>query len=173
MIELEKTYLAKNIPDNLRSNKSKEIIDIYIPKSSEHPKIRLRKYGNKYELTKKEPVKDGDSSVQEEQTIILTEIEFTALDQQIEGKRVSKIRYYYDYNGTTAEFDVFQNELEGLVVVDFEFKSEDEKNDFIMPDFCLVEVTQELFIAGGVLCGKIYTDIESDLNRFGYNKLSN
>ena len=97
MIELEKTYLAKKLPENLRSCKFKEIIDVYIPKTSEHPKLRLRKNGDIFELTKKEPVNEGDASRQKEQTIILNETEFNALNQQIEGKRVHKIRYYYDY----------------------------------------------------------------------------
>ncbi|MEA2088384.1 MAG: hypothetical protein U9O55_00905 [Patescibacteria group bacterium] len=171
MIELEKTYLAKKLPENLKSCKFKEIIDVYIPKSSEHPKLRLRKNGNKFELTKKEPVNDGDASYQEEQTIILTETEFNALNQQLEGKRVSKIRYFYDYKGRTAEFDVFKDDLAGLVVVDFEFATLEENNNFKMPDFCLVDITQEVFIAGGMICDKIYKDIEDNLKKFQYSKL--
>lgn len=41
-----------------------------------------------------------------------------------------------------------------------------------MPDFCLAEVTEEDFVAGGVICGKSYADIESELARFGYEKLA-
>ncbi len=171
MIELEKTYLVKKLPENLKSFKFKEIIDVYIPKTSEHPKLRLRKNGNKFELTKKEPVNDGDASHQKEQTIILTETEFNALNQQLEGKRVRKIRYFYGYNGIIAEFDVFQDKLSGLVVVDFEFATLDEKDNFQMPDFCLVDITQEVFIAGGMICGKSYDDIEENLDKFEYSKL--
>ena len=119
MIELEKTYLAKFIPDGLSRCKNKEIIDIYIPGSSKHPKIRLRKSGDKYEITKKEPIKD-DASHQLEQTIVLTKEEFDSLSA-IEGKKTHKIRHYYEYNGITAEIDVFLEALKGLIVVDFEF----------------------------------------------------
>ena len=171
MIELEKTYVAKNLPENLKRCQFKEIIDVYIPKSSEHPKLRLRKKGNKFELTKKELVNDGDASYQEEQTIILTESEFNFLNQQLEGKLVRKIRYYYDYNGRTAEFDVFQDDLTCLVVIDFEFATTDEKDNFQMPEFCLVDITQEVFIAGGMICGKTYKDIEDKLDKFEYSKL--
>lgn len=171
MIELEKTYLAKKLPEDLKNCKFKEIIDVYIPKSSEHPKLRLRKNGNKFELTKKEPVNDGDASRQKEQTIILTETEFNALNQQLEGKRVHKIRYFFDYKSRTAEFDVFQDDLMGLVVVDFEFATLEEKDNFQIPDFCLVDITQEVFIAGGMICGKSYEDIESNLSKFQYSKL--
>ncbi|MFA6422304.1 MAG: hypothetical protein WCV92_02825 [Candidatus Buchananbacteria bacterium] len=171
MIELEKTYLAKYLPNNLADCKSKEIIDVYFPKSSEHPKLRLRKNGDKFEITKKEPVKEGDGSCQEEQTIILKEIEFIELNK-LEGKRVSKRRYYYNHNGKLAEIDVFQEELKGLVLVDFEFNTIEEKDCFQMPAFCLQEITQEIFIAGGMICGKSYKDIEKELNKFNYKKLN-
>jgi len=67
---------------------------------------------------------------------------------------------------------VFEDGLGGLVVVDFEFESENEKESFEMPDFCLAEVTQETFIAGGVLAGKDYSDIKGELDRFDYISLT-
>lgn len=171
MIELEKTYLAKYLPEGLNDCSFKEILDIYIPGSVEHPNLRIRKNGNNYEMTKKEPVNDGDASEQVESTIILTPAEFADLEK-LDGKRVRKLRYYYDYNGRTAEIDVFQDGLEGLVEVDFEFDNPEDKNNFEMPEFCLVDVTQELFTAGGILCGKSYDDIQENLDRFNYKKLS-
>ena len=141
MIELEKTYLIKDLPENLKDCKFKEIIDIYLPKSSDHSKLRLRKNGDKFEMTKKEPVDGKDSSRQKEQMIVLAEEEFNALNE-LEGRRVRKLRYLYSYNSQIAEVDVFQDALEGLILV-----------------------------AGGVICGKSYKDIEDDLNRFGYQKL--
>jgi len=170
MIELEKTYLAREIPNALNNCKSKEIIDIYVPKLSEHPKIRIRKNGNKFEITKKEPVNDKDKSEQKEQTIILNEPEFNELSK-LDGKRIHKIRYYYNYNNRIAEIDIFQGSLKGLIIVDFEFKNKEEKDSFKIPDFCLAEITHELFAAGGMLCGKSYEDIEEDLKKFNYKKL--
>jgi CYTH domain-containing protein len=69
------------------------------------------------------------------------------------------------------EIDVFQGNLKGLILVDVEFDNEKDREEFVMPDFCLADVTQETFLAGGMLCGKSYKDIENDLNRFNYNKL--
>jgi CYTH domain-containing protein len=172
MLELEKTYLAKNIPSNLKNCEHKEIIDIYIPKESVHPSLRIRKSGNKFEMTKKEPIKEGDASVQREQTIILTEPEFKVFHGQLDGRKVRKIRYNYIYNNLTAEFDVFKDELEGLVLIDFEFSTEKEKELFAMPNFCLADVTQKSFVAGGSISGKSYTDIASKLKEFNYRKLT-
>ncbi len=170
MIELEKTYLAKSFPEGIEKARSAEIIDIYIPKEERHPTLRIRKFGEKFEITKKYPVAEGDSSEQHEHTIKLSAGDFAALSG-IDGKRTRKMRYYFEWNGKIAEIDVFRDALEGLVLVDFEFESAEEKQKFIMPDFCLAEVTQEEFIAGGMLCGKSYKDIEKGLAKFNYKKL--
>ncbi len=169
-IELELTYLAKEIPKDLNKFECKRIVDIYFPKSDLDRKIRLRQNGDKYELTKKFPLKGKDSSVQVEETIHLTKEEFCEF-LVIDGLKLEKRRYNYNFDGRIAEVDVFEGDLKGLVVVDFEFKTEDEMKKFQMPKFCLVEVTQDKFMAGGTLAGKKYSDIEKDLNRFGYKKL--
>jgi len=170
MIELERTFLAKTIPSNFKECKSKEILDIYIPQAREHPTLRIRKNGEKFEITKKEPISGNDSSKQLEQTIPLTKEEFEEL-AKLEGKKARKIRYYYPLEGKTFEIDVFQDELKGLILVDIEFDDEKEKDFFEMPEFCLAEITQKKFTAGGMLCGKKYEDIAKELEKFNYKKL--
>lgn len=169
MIELERTFLAKTLPPSLKNCKHKEIFDKYFPKESHHPVLRLRKNGTSFELTKKEPI-NNDPSHQEEQTIVLSEKEFLAL-RLVPGREVRKMRYYYPYNNLILEFDIFQDALQGLVLVDVEFTTKREKDSFVMPDFCLAEVTKEVFIAGGMLCGKSFSDIEQQLATFKYKKL--
>jgi CYTH domain-containing protein len=121
-------------------------------------------------MTKKERLDPDDASMQKEHTIPLSKEEFLVLSS-LDGKKLSKIRHYYDYNGIVAEIDVFQEYLKGLVVIDFEFQTVDEKDRFTMPDFCLADVTQDDFIAGGMLCGKKYKDIENELRKFNYKKI--
>lgn len=48
MIELEKTYLVKKLPKDLLGCKFKEVIDVYFPKESDHPSLRLRKNGDEF-----------------------------------------------------------------------------------------------------------------------------
>jgi len=169
-IELEKTFLLKDIPEDLKDHKSKEVLDIYIPRSAEHPILRIRKNGDVFELTKKAPINKNDASEQSEETIILTKEEYSYLSS-LEGKRVGKIRYYYPIGDRTAEIDIFLNDLEGFVLVDVEFNSVEEKQSFVMPDFCLVDVTQDKSFAGGILAGKKYSDIQPHLDKYGYKKL--
>ena len=168
--EFELTYLIKFLPTNLHEFPSKEILDIYLPTKSDHAKLRVRRSGDKYEITKKEPVSGTDSSHQLENTIPLTKEEFDELEQLV-GKRVRKIRYNYTENNIEYEIDVFQDGLLGLVVVDVEFNSNEEKAKFIAPSWVGADVTQEKFMAGGVICGKSYTDIEDVLLKFNYQKI--
>jgi len=169
-IELERTFLLKKIPEGLKDCKSIEIFDIYIPQLVEHPILRIRKRGDVFEITKKSPVDLNDCSEQSEETILLTKEEFSGF-LKVDGKRLRKIRYYYPIDNKTAEIDVFLDDLEGLVTADFEFDSVEEKKSFVMPDFCLVDVTQEKGTAGGILAGKKYSDIQSVLDKYGYKKL--
>ncbi len=170
VLELERTYLAKFKPEGLDKCRKIEILDIYIPKSSRHPTLRVRKNGTRYEITKKEPTHEGDSSQQLENTIPLSEEEFAELSL-LEGKRIRKTRYLYEYGERTAEIDVFHDGLEGLVLVDVEFPDVKSKDSFAMPAFCLCDVKQQEFIAGGMLSGKKYSDIEGDLKKFGYKRI--
>lgn len=169
ILELEKTYLLKYIPENLFSCKFKEIIDLYIPKHIEHSKLRIRKNWDTLEMTKKIPL-NWDVSSQQEFTISLLQEEYDVL-MTLDWKKIHKVRYYYDYNWLTAEFDVFQWDLKWLILVDFEFNTQEQKEQFIIPDFCLVDITEEDFIAGGVLCWKKYEDIVDKLTVFWYSKI--
>ncbi|MGV8169420.1 MAG: hypothetical protein ACP5N3_05175 [Candidatus Nanoarchaeia archaeon] len=169
-IELERTFLAKKLPDGLEKCRSKEILDIYVPEIADHPTLRIRKNGEKYDITKKVPVKDSQVRF-EEQTIKLTEDEFYSFNK-LKGKRVRKIRYYYPYKEIVLEIDVFQDALKGLVLVDAEFADEEALEKFEVPDFCLVEVNHEEAIAGGYLAGKTYAETEPALKKYGYKKIN-
>jgi len=168
--EFELTYLAGELPEDFKSSEHKEILDIYIPASAEHATLRIRKHGDTHEITKKEPASGTDSSHQIENTIPLTAEEFGDLET-LSGKRVRKIRYYYNENGQDYEIDVFRDGLEGLVLVDVEFTSNEEKAKFTAPNWFGADVTQEKFVAGGMLCGKNYEDIQEHLDRFNYSPI--
>jgi CYTH domain-containing protein len=90
---------------------------------------------------------------------------------QTSRKTVRKMRYQYLVRKTIAEIDIFQDHLKGLILIDFEFETIEEKKSFIVPDFCLCEVTQEQFVAGGSLAGRSYMDIEKYLQKVGYVKI--
>lgn len=170
-LEREKTYLLKRLPEGLADCRYEVISDAYIPATQAHPVIRLRHRGDRYELTKKEPVDGTDSSRQTEHTIKLTSEEAAAFDT-IEAKRFTKRRYYCTVAGRPAELDLYQEDLAGLAVIDFEFDNDKELDAFTMPDICLADVTQEEALAGGILAGKSYADVWPILQKYDYSPLS-
>lgn len=169
--EYELTYLAAKLPREISSWPQKKLVDIYIPADlNVHPRIRLRQKGENFELTKKVPVDGADSSVHQETTIPLSRQEFEAL-AAVSSRAVEKTRYYGRVGARDAEIDVFEGVLKGLVLIDFEFETKEALEAFSPPEECLADVTQETFIAGGVLAGRCYSDIQEELARFGYVSL--
>lgn len=169
VVELELSYLAAAVPD-VASCKRREMRDVYFPANAAHAKLRIRQKDERYELTKKTQLDPQDAGAQREENIELTKEEFDALAAG-HGRELRKTRYYLPYNGYTAEVDVFKGELKGLVIIEFEFATLEEKAAFTMPDFCLVDVTQDDFIAGGVLAGKTYADIKPYLEPYKYKPI--
>jgi CYTH domain-containing protein len=84
------------------------------------------------------------------------------------ARRVEKIRYSGLIDGRPVEVDVFAGALQGLVLIDFEFPDPQQLRQFVMPEICLADVTQETFLAGGMLAGKSLADIMGSLSDFGY-----
>lgn len=166
-IERELTFLVKDLPLETAGVTPIIMEDAYFPDDADHAQLRARRKGSAYEITKKQPVVDLDVSIQTEQSIPLTETEFVNLTR-LNHKKVTKLRYVVEINGYAAEVDVFQGDLAGLVLIDFEFDSEEAMQLFVVPDICLANVTQEEFIAGGYLSGKAYADIAARLAEYQY-----
>lgn len=167
-IELERTFLARSFPPTMQGVQPIRLKDVYVPDTGTlHPRLRLRKKGDRYEITKKVPIAGADASAHTETTIPLEQDEYEALARS-STKFVEKDRYNVDIDGYSAEVDVFVGVLKGLVLIDFEFETAADMDAFIQPDVCLADVTQEDFIAGGLLAGRTYADIAHDLAWFDY-----
>lgn len=172
-IEREYTFLAASLPAEIAGVTPMRLVDVYIPgEVADHPHTRLRQKGDKYEITQKMPATDGDASVQIEKTVPLDVIEFANLATFSGGLRVAKDRYVVTIGGYRAEVDVFQEDLQGLVLIDFEFETAEAQQAFEVPRSCGADVTQEAFIAGGMLAGKSYADIAGELARYNYTPIA-
>lgn len=164
-LEIEVAYLPYHVPTELLTGTPTRIVDKYLsPAEDLLTKLRLRKKGAKYELTKKVNIDPQDLSLQDEHTIPLTEQEFAKL-RTLDGREVSKDRYEVPLGEHILEVDVFTGDLEGLVIIEVEFKNRADRDAFNAPDYFGVDVTQEDFIAGVYLAGKRYADIESAIAR--------
>jgi len=144
------------LPPGLASWPLVGLIDVYIPSDrSVHPRARLRKKGDYVEPTRKIPLAARDASAHSEITISLSREEYIELSGS-SGRRVEEIRYAGSIGGYPAEVDVFVGALKGLVLIDFEFGSREELDQFVVPSLCPADVTQEDFVAGGLLAGRSF-----------------
>lgn len=165
-IELERRFLISEIPDDFIDPKEERVVDHYIPISSDHCQVRIRCQGEKREFTKKSPVNEDDLSTMMEINVPLSKEEYDAL-MQVPGRTVSKFRIRTLVQCAIAEFGRFEDELEGLKLLDIEFQNEQDMKRFKTPSYIVAEVTNDKRFAGGELCGKTFEDIKPALAEYG------
>ena len=155
-LEIEKRFLVpEDKVDELKSfivpDSGVKMNDVYIPNGDAHKDLRLRQKGEKYMVTRKRPIKDGDTTTMLETTIELSSYEFDALASGIESN-VEKERFLVDVSEWRGELDVFSGRHAGLVVVEFEFQNEADLSDFEQnANLDLVDITNVEWLAGGRL----------------------
>lgn len=146
MKEIEKKFLVKEIPNNLEKNESDKIIQGYLNIASE-PVLRVRAKGNKYFLTYKsstEKLTSLDYNICDEYELPISLEAFEHLKNKVDGNLIVKNRYYIKLNNNlTAELDVFDDKLKGLILVEVEFEQEDDVKNFVKPDWFGEDVSKD------------------------------
>jgi adenylate cyclase len=158
MKEIEKAFLVTIPPADLEKYPAKKLVDRYIPIDMEHPSFRIRQHGDLFILSKKTPTGKG---IYREQNIVITPEEYTVFEK-VPAKIVQKKRYLY---GEDAQVDVFEGDLKGLIIAEFEFATEAEMNNFVAPKYCGKELTGIKELKGGSLCGKSYEQIKEIIDK--------
>ena len=139
-MEIERKYLVKTLPENLENYECKQIAQGYLCTS---PVVRIRRSNDTYYLT----YKGEGLMVREEYNLPLTKEAYTLvlLDlmlPKIDGLLIAKKRYLIPLNEKlTAELDVFEQELSGLLLVEVEFDTVEEANSFVPPAWFGEDVT--------------------------------
>jgi len=160
MIEIEKTFLVKQIPANLKKYKFSKIKQGYIS-DLPHP-LRIRQNGDKFELTKKFMI-GNDIKVQEEVNLPITSEEFNKF-WPLTISSIEKTRYYISIlNNLTAELDIFEGKMSGYQVVEVEFKSEQDMNNFVPPDWFGPDISLEDIASSRKLSTMTINDVKTRL----------
>lgn len=97
--------------------------------------------------------------------IILSPSEYKLFDG-MEGDRLKKIRYYHSYLGRVFSIDVFEGELEGLVLCETEADGLEELMKAEPPSYAKQEVTEDVFFTGGSLCRTTRAELLSKLSTY-------
>ena len=133
-MEIERKYLIKELPENLKSYPCRHIEQGYLCTS---PVVRIRKDNDKYELT----YKSKGLMVREEYNLPLDAKAYEHLKIKIDGRLIVKDRYMLPYQGYTIELDVFSSPVPDLWLAEVEFPSEEAARTFQPPVWFGEDVT--------------------------------
>lgn len=149
-MEIERKFLVKELPENLENYDCKFLEQAYI---SIAPVIRIRTVSNKktgvkrYILTVKSigtKSKEDGMLAHEEFEIDIEKEAYDNLMKKTEGIVISKYRYIIPLaDNLKVELDVFKGDLEGLIMAEIEFPTEDMAKKYDPPAFLSKEVTYD------------------------------
>lgn len=137
--EIERKFLVKWLPDNLKRALHFIIEQGYLATESAGRQVRLRKTGKATSLT----FKVGRSSHREEREIKLSPKQFAALWPGTAGRRLRKVRYEIPWDSVMIEIDIYRGRHAGLVVAEVEFPNTASCRRFKAPWWFGREVTGE------------------------------
>ena len=135
--EIERKFLVKSLPDNLKRSRYFIIEQGYLATESAGRQVRLRKTGSAASLT----FKVGRGSHREEREIKLSLKQFAALWPGTAGRRLRKVRYEIPWQDLLIEVDIYRGRHAGLVVAEVEFPNGASCRRFKAPSWFGREVT--------------------------------
>jgi CYTH domain-containing protein len=162
-IERERRFLLDQFPNNVPAVRVRRITDLYIDGTTLRLREQIEDGGpTMFKLTQKVPARASGAQEGLITTIYLTGDEFCVF-AQLSAKRLSKTRYSMPPLG----IDVFEGELEGLLLAEAEFDSAAEADALIPPSFIFQEVSADTRFTGGQLVRASRQDIQTWLLEYG------
>lgn len=137
--EIERKFLVKWLPDNLKRSRHFVIEQGYLATESAGRQVRLRKSGKATSLT----FKVGRGSHREEREVKVSPKQFAMLWPGTAGRRLRKVRYEIPWKGMLIEVDIYRGRHAGLVVAEVEFPNTSSCRRFQPPWWFGREVTGE------------------------------
>jgi adenylate cyclase len=137
-VEIERKFVLDEPPPGLEEHPHGRIEQGYVALDPDGTEVRVRRKGDDRTLT----IKSGAGLVRTEEEWPLDERRFAALWPLTEGRRVVKTRYLVPLpDGLTAEVDVYDGDLRGLLTAEVEFAGEPQSAAFAPPSWLGIEVT--------------------------------
>jgi adenylate cyclase len=140
LIEIERKFLVAEPPTDIERWPSTAIEQGYVALDEDGAEVRVRRRDGRTWLT----VKSGAGRVRVEEEIEIEPERFERLWALTEGRRLEKTRYELEAgDGLILELDVYTGDLEGLVVAEVEFDSEEAAEAFTPPGWLGPDVTED------------------------------
>jgi adenylate cyclase len=134
-MEVERKFRLTDPPD-LSGSESDPIEQGYLAVGAEG-EVRLRRKGDRTLLT----AKRGAGLSRGEAEVEISPEQFDRLWPLTEGRRLRKRRHVLPHDGVEIEVDVYEGDLEGLIVAEVEFDSEERARGFEPPAWLGDDVT--------------------------------
>lgn len=138
-MEVERKFRLTRVPEARILGMGVPILQGYVLAGQYEMRVRL--FGNECCLTVKN---EGTISRQEWNKKIPRWI-FDALWPSTEGRRIEKTRYSIPFQGSTIELDEYHGNLQGLVILEWEFPNEAASQNFVLPAWAnnAIDVTSD------------------------------
>ncbi len=142
-MEIERKFLLKEIPNNLNAYPCLIIEQGYLCRG---PVIRIRRQNDEYILT----YKGKGHMVREEYNLPLNKEAYEHLLPKIDGRLIKKRRYLiplkdlsstHNSSSLMVELDIFEGHMTGTILAEIEFQTQEEAENFVMPECFLEDVT--------------------------------
>ena len=122
--EVERKFLLPAPPDGLTDHPSKRLEQGYLAIDPAGSEVRIRRKDDETLMT----VKTGIGLIRGEEEFAIDRDRFERLWSLTDGRQVVKTRYFVPLeDGLTAEVDVYDGELDGLVTGEVEFPDADDR----------------------------------------------
>lgn len=140
MYEIERKFLLDRLPSTTETVEPTRIDQGYLA-VTEDLEVRVRARNGRHLLT----VKGGRGVVRREVTIPISAEQFDELWALTGGRRIRKQRWVLpaEDGGVAIEVDRFTDDLDGLLIAEVEFETEDDSRAFTPPAWFGREVTDD------------------------------
>jgi CYTH domain-containing protein len=136
--EIERKFLLDGRPSIIEGRPSTRVTQGYLA-ITDDTEVRVRSRADDRLLT----VKRGRGAVRGEVTIPLTDEQFDEMWAFTAGRRLTKRRWVVPHDAVIVEIDVYDGDLDGLVIAEVEFPSVEASVAFTPPDWFGREVTDD------------------------------
>jgi CYTH domain-containing protein len=152
-VERERRWLCRSVPTEL-VKRSERIRDLYVTGT----RLRLREgtpSDGSPRMLRLGRKADVDASTRLLTSIYLAPNEFELL-AGLPGELLVKTRHHLgEVGGATVSVDEFEGRLQGLVLAEAEFESDEAMAAYRAPAFAATEVTEDLRYTGGELVQRV------------------
>ena len=162
-VERERRFLVERLPDGLKPTRVRRIHDWYL----DGTRLRLREQsddegGRVLKLTQKIAAAGEGAQQGFLTSLYLNEDEFHTL-ATLPAKKLNKTRHSLPPFG----IDLFEGELEGLLLAEAEFDSSVAEDRLTIPDFIGAEVSHDPRFTGGRLAGATRAEVRRWMLEYG------